>query len=127
MPDSVVKDIARQLMGLPTPVLRDLPIGQQEAERLTGNYDDGMFKFRVFRADTQLFLDVPQFGTPMRLLYQGDREFVTARPGDFRLRFEPDTGAAERVVWQWGSFEPMVGVSGDATGFSAFNPDVNSC
>jgi len=100
--DSVVKDIARQLMGLPTPVLRDLPIGQQEAERVTGNYDDGMFKFRVFRAGTQLFLDVPQFGTPMRLLYQGDRKFATARPGDFRLRFEPDTGAAERVVWEWG-------------------------
>lgn len=99
--DSVVKDIARQLMGLPTPVLRDLPIGQQEAERVTGNYDDGMFKFRVFRAGTQLFLDVPQFGTPMRLLYQGDREFATARPGDFRLRFEPNTGAVERVVWEW--------------------------
>jgi D-alanyl-D-alanine carboxypeptidase len=99
--DAVVKDIARELIGLPTPGVRDLPIAPLEAERVTGNYDDGMFKFRVFRAGAQLFLDVPQFGTPMRLLYQGRHDFATARPEDFRLRFEPDTGAVERVVWEW--------------------------
>jgi hypothetical protein len=81
--------------------VRDLPIAPLEAERVTGNYDDDMFKFRVFRAGAQLFLDVPQFGTPMRLLYQGSHDFATARPEDFRLRFEPDTGAVERVVWEW--------------------------
>src|SRR6266508_1731898 len=100
--DSIVKDIARQLMGLPTPGLRDLPIAPQEAERVAGRYDDGMFKFRIVRAGAQLFLDVPQFGPPIRLLYQEGRDFATARPGDFRLRFEPDTGAVERVVWEWG-------------------------
>jgi hypothetical protein len=99
--DSVVKDIARQLMRLPRPALQDLPIVSQEAERVAGNYDDGMFKFRVFRAGVQLFLDVPQFGTPTRLFYQGSHDFATARPQDFRLRFEPDTGAAQRVVWEW--------------------------
>lgn len=88
-------------MGLPTPRLRDLPIDPLEAERLTGDYDDGMFKFRIFRTGAQLFLHVPEFGSPTRLLYQGEREFATARPEDFRVRFEPDAGAVERVVWEW--------------------------
>jgi D-alanyl-D-alanine carboxypeptidase len=99
--DAVVKDIARELIGLPTPGLRDLPIAPLDADRVAGNYDDGMFKFRVFRAGAQLFLEVPQLGAPTRLFYQGSHDFATARPQDFRLRFEPDTGAVERVVWEW--------------------------
>jgi CubicO group peptidase (beta-lactamase class C family) len=100
--ESLVKDIARELMKLPAPRLRDLPIDPLEAKRVTGGYDDGMFKFRIFRAGAQLFLDVPQLEASMRLFYQGNHAFATAGPGDFRLRFEPDSGAVERVVWEWG-------------------------
>jgi hypothetical protein len=100
--ESVVKDLARALMKLPTAPLLDLPIHPLEAARVAGNYDDGMFKFRIIRADAQLLLDVPQFETPMRLFYQGRHVFATARPGDFRLRFEPDTGVVDRVEWEWG-------------------------
>lgn len=35
-------------------------------------------------------------------MFQGGREFATARPTDFRLRFEPEAGEVERVVWEWG-------------------------
>ena len=99
---SIVKDFVRELLRLPEPRLHDLPIDRSQAERVTGNYDDGMFKFRISTTGAQLFLDVPEFGTPMRLLYQGDGEFATARPGDFRLRFEPAIGAVQRIVWEWG-------------------------
>jgi D-alanyl-D-alanine carboxypeptidase len=99
--EQLAKDAARELLGLQPPRLRDLPVDSLEAGRVAGNYDDGMFKFRIFRSGVQLFLDVPPSGAPTRLMYQGDREFATARPTDFRLRFEPEAGEVERVVWEW--------------------------
>ena len=99
---SIVKDFVRELLRLPEPRLHDLPIDRSQAERVTGNYDDGMFKFRISTTGAQLFLDVPEFGTPKRLLHQGDGEFATARPDDIRLRFEPAIGAVQRIVWEWG-------------------------
>jgi D-alanyl-D-alanine carboxypeptidase len=97
----IVKDIARELLGLPAPRLQDVPIDPRQAERVAGNYDDRLFKFRISRIGTQLFLHVPEFGAPLRLLYQGKGKFATARPTDFRLRFEPKAGPVERVVWDW--------------------------
>lgn len=99
--EQLVKDVARELLGLHAPLLRDLPIDPREAERVAGIYDDDMFKFRIFRSGAQLFIDVPPAGVPTRLIYQGGREFATARPTDFRLRFEPEAGEVERVVWEW--------------------------
>src|SRR4030095_4304012 len=99
--DQIVKDIARQLLDLETPRLRDLPLEPRGAERIAGIYNDYMFKFRIFRNGAQLFIDVPPAGTPTRLMNQGDRQFATARPTDFRLRFEPELGQVERVVWEW--------------------------
>jgi CubicO group peptidase (beta-lactamase class C family) len=43
----------------------------------------------------------PAGRAPTQLIYQGGREFATARPTDFRLRFEPKAGEVERVVWEW--------------------------
>jgi CubicO group peptidase (beta-lactamase class C family) len=99
--DQVVKDVARVLLQLEAPRMRDLPIDSREAERVAGNYDDGMFKFRILRVGSELLLDVPPAGEPTRLMYQGSREFATARPTDFRLRFEPEAGEVERIVWEW--------------------------
>jgi len=99
--DQLVKDIARALLGLQAPLLRDLPIDPREAERVAGDYDDGMFKFRIFRSGAHLFIDGPPSGGPTRLMYQGDRDFATSRPTDSRLRFEPKSGDVERIVWEW--------------------------
>jgi hypothetical protein len=99
--ESIVKDLVRELLGLQALSLHDLPIDSSQADRVAGNYDDRMFKFRISTTGAQLFLDIPAFGPPTRLLYQGDGEYATARPDDFRLRFEPSTGPAQRVVWEW--------------------------
>jgi hypothetical protein len=88
-------------LDLETFQLRDLPIEPREAERIAGTYNDYMFKFRIFRNGAQLFIDVPPAGTPTRLMNQGNRQFATGRPTDFRLRFEPEVGEVERVVWEW--------------------------
>jgi hypothetical protein len=73
----------------------------READRIAGEYDDRMFKFRVFKKGAGLFIDAPPAGRPTRLMRQGRREFATGRPTDFRLRFEPETGDVERIVWEW--------------------------
>ena len=57
--DALVKKIARALLDLPAPVLRDLPVPAAERTRSIGNYDDGMFKFKVYQQGEQLYVDVP--------------------------------------------------------------------
>ena len=94
--DALVKKIARALMGLPAPVLRDLPIPPAERARAVGNYDDGMFKFRVYQQEEELFVDVPPLGPPLRLRYQGGHEFATPEPDARYFRFEPPDGPVER-------------------------------
>lgn len=98
----VVKRVGRRLMNLPAPTLRDLPISAEEASRSAGNYDDAMFKFRVYADSGKLYVDVPDLGPPVRLLYQGKHEFAEAGPWARRFWFEPAAGRAERVVWEWG-------------------------
>jgi D-alanyl-D-alanine carboxypeptidase len=99
---TLVRKVARAVMNLPTPVLRDISVSAKEVERAVGNYDDGMFKFRIFAEDGKLYIHVSEFGPAQRLRYQGKGEFVTAEPGMIRLWFEPATGLAERVTWEWG-------------------------
>lgn len=99
---TLVRNVARTVMGLPAPVLRDLPISTAEAARSMGDYDDGMFKFRTFEKSGRLYIHVPELGPPSRLRYQGRGRFATAEPGMIRLWFERATGRAERVVWEWG-------------------------
>ena len=56
--DALVKKIARALLDLPAPVLLDLPVPAAERTRSIGNYDDGMFKFKVYQQGEQLYVDV---------------------------------------------------------------------
>jgi CubicO group peptidase (beta-lactamase class C family) len=99
---TLVKKVARAVMDLREPALRDLPINAVQVSRSVGNYDDGMFKFRVFAESGSLRIHVPEFGPPQRLRYQGGGVFATDEPGMIRLWFEPVTGRSERIVWEWG-------------------------
>ena len=71
--DALVKKIARALLDL-RPAFRDLPVPAAERARSIGNYDDGMFKFKVYQQGEQLYVDVPPLGPPLRLRYQGAHE-----------------------------------------------------
>jgi D-alanyl-D-alanine carboxypeptidase len=100
--DVIVKRISRALMGLPAPLLRDLPVPASERDRSVGTYDDGLFTFRVYQQGEQLYVDVPPFGPPLRLRYQGAHDFATPEPDERRFRFEPADGPVKRVDWEWG-------------------------
>ena len=91
--DALVKRIARALLGLPAPVLRDLPVPAAERARSVGNYDDGMFKFQVYQQGEQLYVDVPPLGPPLRLRYQGAHEFATPEPDARQLPVRAGRGS----------------------------------
>ena len=99
---TVVERVARAVMSLKEPKLRDLPISAERLNRVIGNYDDAMFKFRVYAESGRLYIHVPEFGSPQRLQYQGGEVFAAPGPAMVRrLWFEPATGSVERVVWEW--------------------------
>jgi hypothetical protein len=98
---SVVKNVARAVMNLRAPPIRDLPIPDGEIVRSVGVYDDHMFKFRVYSQGRQLFADIDQLGSPLRLRYQGDHNYVTGGPQSFVFHFGPATGEVQRVDWEW--------------------------
>jgi D-alanyl-D-alanine carboxypeptidase len=98
----LVNRIARALLRLPTPFLRDLPVPAAERARFIGNYDDGFLKLRVYQQGAQLYVDVPPLGPPLRLRYQGANEFATPEPDERRFWFEPAEGPVQRVDWEWG-------------------------
>lgn len=53
---TLVRQMAQAVMGLPAPVEHDLPVAAAVAKRLVGNYDDRMFKFRVYlQSDNSTF------------------------------------------------------------------------
>jgi CubicO group peptidase (beta-lactamase class C family) len=98
---SVVKDVARAVIGIKPKAARDLPIPDAEIERSVGAYDDYMFKFRVYREGQQLFANIDQLGSPLRLRYQGGHDYATGEPEGFLFHFAPTTGAVKRVDWEW--------------------------
>lgn len=97
----IVKSIARAALDLPPPLLRHLPIPEDELARYVGTYDDGLFTIRVFTEAGRPLMQVEELGPPYPLLYQGDSEFATAGPEGFRLWLEPADEHAERVRFEW--------------------------
>lgn len=98
---SVVKNVAQAVMGIKAKAVRNLPIPDAEFERSVGAYDDYMFKFRVYRKGQQLFANIDQLGSPLRLRYQGGHNYATGDPQGFLFHFGPRTGAVKRVDWEW--------------------------
>jgi hypothetical protein len=96
-----LKAVARAALGLPTPTLKNVPIGEGELRRYTGVYDDGMFTIHLIERDGHLILKVDELGPPRALLYQGNHEFASASADEFRVKFLPSKGRAERFVFEW--------------------------
>ena len=99
---AVVKRVAQAVMRSKEPKLRDLPVSAEQLSRVVGDYDDNMFKFRIYAESGRLYINVPELGSPQRLQYQGGEMFATPEPGMVRrLWFEPETGSVARVIWEW--------------------------
>lgn len=68
--------VARIVLGLAEPVLKDLPLSQREIHAFSGRYTDGANEIRVFPREERLLRAIQDSERPpLRLLYQGENTF----------------------------------------------------
>ena len=89
--EALEQSIARAVLGLSRPVIRDVALGTQERQRYLGTFDVGIHGMlvRIAERDGQLWLEWPPPGPTSRLRYKGGGEFVAdLEPDAIRVRFE---------------------------------------
>jgi len=82
--EAIERDIARALLGLPAPQLRDLPVPAQVRARIIGRWEIGIpgFTIEIAAAGDRLRVKMPLPGWSAELRYQGDGRFVAADAAD---------------------------------------------
>jgi len=96
--ESIERGIARRLLGLPAPDLREQAVLPLEAKRrFVGQYDIGVFPVSIVERDRRLWLEMPRPGPTTALRYIGNGEFACeSDPDACRLTFsDGDTPARE--------------------------------
>jgi CubicO group peptidase (beta-lactamase class C family) len=101
-PSRLAEDLARLVLGVPAPAVKDLPIVAGEAARVVGTYALGPLQVRVFRSGTSLMAQATGQAA-FRLRWQGGAMFVAAFDDEVTLEFRPAAArAAEFVLTQGG-------------------------
>ena len=99
--------VARLLLGLAAPRVRDEPLGPREQARFTGSYDAGAFRFDVVPDGERLVLimrlkgeeDESEVFDRRTLRYQGGGVFVAdGAPEWSEVSFEPNAGLATEIA-----------------------------
>jgi CubicO group peptidase (beta-lactamase class C family) len=96
-PGSLERRIARAVLGVPEPVVADLPIPREELARSVGDYFLDELHIRVFEDDGQLMLQVGD-DDPFRLLYQGEHAYVASFDLEMGVTFAAGGGVASQLV-----------------------------
>lgn len=98
-PQQLAEKLARLTLGIPEPVVKNLPLSAGEARRYEGTYARQKTKWVLRFVDGKLrmrpsYLKAEEQDVP--LLYQGDGDFVPE--GDsVHYRFEPGAGPSKRM------------------------------
>jgi D-alanyl-D-alanine carboxypeptidase len=88
--------IARAVLGIPEPVMQDLPVAAAERARYLGTYDLAPalpLQLRIFEQEQRLFAQATGQG-PIPLQYQGDHTF-SALDGAIRMVFTVEADRAD--------------------------------
>ena len=98
--ESIEQAIARGVLGVPRPLVRDRPLGAADRRAYVGAYDVGVTGVRVRVVDRggRLWLEWPSPGPTVRLLHQGGGAFVAAeQPDAIGVTFDR-TGAGTATI-----------------------------
>jgi CubicO group peptidase (beta-lactamase class C family) len=96
--ESLERRMARCLLGLPAPELREQELQPEAKRRVSGRYDIGVFQVRVVERDGHLWLEMPPPGPTDKLRYLGAGEFACeSDPDACRLTFSADDTAAREL------------------------------
>jgi hypothetical protein len=99
----LAEDIARLVLGVAPPRLKDLPLGTAEVARFAGSYTLGPLQVRVFEVAGKLQAQATGQGA-FGLRWQGDSTFVAAFDDHVRLVFHSvgAAPAASFILYQGG-------------------------
>lgn len=102
-PSRLAEDIARLVLGVAPPVVKDLTLGAAEITRFAGTYALGPLQVRVFATGGQLQAQATGQGA-FGLRWQGDSTFVAAFDDNVRLVFQPASAARAEafILYQGG-------------------------
>ena len=99
------RSVARAVLGLPDPEVRDLPVSAEDRARYVGAYFVGCNRMSVDAKGERLVLS-PVFGEPFALRFQGGDLFVSDDDPSVTVRFEVDeNGEAIALVLVERGFE----------------------
>jgi D-alanyl-D-alanine carboxypeptidase len=96
-PGRLADDLARLVLAVPAPVVKDLPIASGDAARVVGTYAMGPLQIRVFQSGATLMAQAT--GQPaFRLRAQGGGTFVASFDDQVTLEFRPAGARATAFV-----------------------------
>ena len=95
LPDRFEKQVARWALGVPTPVVKDLPVPAALLEQVAGSYVGAPGPVTITSKDGKLYVEL---GALQRLMYQGGATFMIDGNADFVLRFAPEGARSETLT-----------------------------
>ena len=111
-PMTIEQKIVRILLGIPPPVIKDVPLPSQSASALVGEYEVGHLRFGFDRVafvakDGLLQMELGGVGAPaIPLRYQGGTAFVSSVDDEQHIDFASSAAGMEVTVSFYGS--PLV-------------------
>ncbi|MCA1615126.1 MAG: beta-lactamase family protein [Acidobacteria bacterium] len=103
-PEVIERSIARRALGLPTPVVKDLPLDDAGRRAYAGTYDFGVYPLYVKDEGGRLRFYMGLGRPTYTLLYQGGHAFVAGEdPDAIRLSFSMKGGRADNLLLRMAS------------------------
>jgi len=100
-PEVIERAVARTALGLPTPVVKDLPLDRERLGVYAGTYDFGVYPLPVKEEGGRLKVSTGLGRPPYTLLFQGGHTFVAREdPDAIRLTFSLRDGRAEQLLFR---------------------------
>ena len=94
--DRVASMIARLVLGIGLPVVKDVATNADERARIVGTYALGNNTLKIGEEGGNLIFNGP--GGPQKLKSQGDGRYVPEKLIEWVVRFTPESGQAQEIA-----------------------------
>ncbi|HEY9401545.1 MAG TPA: serine hydrolase domain-containing protein [Pyrinomonadaceae bacterium] len=100
-PEVIERAVARKALGLPTTLVKELPLDRERLRVYAGTYDFGVYPLQVKEEGGKLKAYTGLGRPPYTLLFQGAHTFVAREdPDAIRLTFSLRDGRAEQLMFR---------------------------
>jgi hypothetical protein len=103
-PEVIEREVARKALGLPVPVVKDLPLENKWRQAYAGTYDFGVYPLYIKEEGGSLRFYMGLGRPPYTLIYQGGHTFVAKEdPDAISLTFSVQGGRAGKLMFRMAS------------------------